>query len=340
MVDASDLSPGTDLPCPYEATVVQVDSNVQDGRRAEVVLEDDGGYRVLFVDYAGAETGVDWQRNSRYRFANCRVQCTNRSQHVSLAPSKKTEITEVGPTGHETKLLFIGDTHVGRTRHPKQNGTRIDPVAAFARAAEVAVERDVDAVVHAGDLFHDTDDCGLAAEVDSRVLTPLAEHGIPFYYVTGNHGHDVRDALLDGSHLGRLEQLGADGKSIDGTVRLCGVDHPDSGGRPLSNYRFPRAPDEPFTILVIHRTIKQLPLNDTGTDLDDISGGPVTGFDLVVAGHNHDSREAEWDGGEGFYTGAAAHMSTNSDPTDGLAWLVTVCCGSSERDQVQLTDAR
>jgi len=337
VVDASDLVPGQYLPGHYEATAVKIDRNVRSGRRAEVVLEDDAGGRVLFADFVGAETGVDWKQGARYRIMECAVQNNSRGQEATLAPGKQTEIVERTAVGQETTLLVLGDTHAGRICHPKDKSIEIDTIGAFERAAEIAISSGVDAVVHAGDVFHDTDGPEHLMEVDNRALTPLAEHGIPFYYVTGNHGHEAREWLLSQEHLEQQKQLTAGGVSLNDTVRLCGVDHPDSGGRTLSEYRFPRRPSEPFSMLVIHRTIKQLPPNDAGDDLNDIQG-PATGFDLVVAGHNHDATETLWCGREVFYTGAAAPMSKNSDPTDGVAWLVTTDGTSVQWDPVRLTD--
>jgi len=53
-----------------------------------------------------------------------------------------------------TRVIHTGDTHLGyRQYHSPER--RADFLAAFRRVVEDAIEGDVDAVVHAGDLFHD-----------------------------------------------------------------------------------------------------------------------------------------------------------------------------------------
>ena len=53
-----------------------------------------------------------------------------------------------------TRVLHTGDTHIGYQQYHSPE-RRADFLSAFETVIDDAVEMDVDAVVHAGDLFHD-----------------------------------------------------------------------------------------------------------------------------------------------------------------------------------------
>ena len=85
-----------------------------------------------------------------------------------------------------TRVLHTGDTHIGyRQYHSPER--RADFLGAFRRVVEDAVADDVDAVVHAGDLFHDRRPALADIHGTIEVLRQLREAAIPLYAVVGNH---------------------------------------------------------------------------------------------------------------------------------------------------------
>lgn len=90
-------------------------------------------------------------------------------------------------------LFHISDTHLGYRNRTKPGGggktkwvDRVDSLSAFQAVLQRAIQEDIDAVVHTGDLFdHDVDQNTLAKTISS--LETLAEHGIPFYFILGDH---------------------------------------------------------------------------------------------------------------------------------------------------------
>lgn len=83
-----------------------------------------------------------------------------------------------------TRVLHTGDTHIGyRQYHSPER--RADFLAAFRRVVEDAIADDVDAVVHAGDLFHDRRPALADIHGTIEVLRDLREAGVPLYAVWG-----------------------------------------------------------------------------------------------------------------------------------------------------------
>lgn len=84
------------------------------------------------------------------------------------------------------KILHVADTHLGLRQYGLETRRR-DMAAAFERVVDVAVQSDVVALIHAGDVLDTrtptTDDL---RDVFTQ-LTRLREAGIPFLGVVGNH---------------------------------------------------------------------------------------------------------------------------------------------------------
>lgn len=301
--------------------VTGVDWNAGPSRRAKVDLVDSEGNSFALVDYDGAELTVDWKPDYRYRISLCNVNRGGADHPVELAPSKRTRVEVLGPAGERTSLLIVGDTHVGRTRHPKTK-ERIDPTDAFATAVEYGIERDVDAVVHVGDIFHESASPQQANSVDRRVFDPLEDASIPFYYVRGNHSAESGDRVL--ANRPGVSRLDTTGERIGSDMRVFGIDHHEGGALPWERLNFPEAITEPIRILALHQTLRQLSgAKADSVDLKRIQRRFRGQFDLVLSGHHHDATSRDWNGTTVMYTGAAERMSTNSDSVDRVAWFVS-----------------
>jgi len=336
LVSVDDLTIGRDLPDSMVVTVTDVNWNAGTGRRAEVSLVDITGNPLRLVDYEGAEIPIDWKEPHRYRVSQCAVQIGGSGFDIELAPSKRTQIEPLGPAEECTRLLVLGDTHIGRTTHPK-TGEDINPLGAFITAVEYGIEQDVDAVAHVGDIFHETATDLQALLVDRCVFEPLSEADIPFYYLRGNHATPPGDEILADRDGTITFNLNTDGVTIDSTVRLFGINHHTEGNLPWSQVTFPTSVDEPVSILLLHQTIEQLSgSKKDSVDLTRIQQRFDGSFDFVASGHHHDGTRKTCRGVPVMYTGAAERMSTNKDPTDRVAWLLTVERGSVSCDRYDI----
>jgi len=182
-----------------------------------------------------------------------------------------------------TRVIHTGDTHIGYQQyHVPQR--REDFLAAFEQVVADAIEEDADAVVHAGDLFHDrrptlTDVLGTLS-----VLEQLDEAEIPLLAVVGNH-----EAKRDAQWLDLYESLGLairldDEPHVIGDTAFYGLDFVPRSQRDGLEYEF--APhDADHAALVSHGQFQPF---DYGTwDATRIVEESTVDFDALLLGDEH-----------------------------------------------------
>ena len=159
-----------------------------------------------------------------------------------------------------TRLLAIGDIHLGRLSGRLPGGldpAELGPDAALRAAVRVALEREVTAVLLAGDVADTTRDLFHALGSLAAALAPLTRAGVPVYAVAGNHDHAVLPRLaaqLPDLHLlgagGRWEQVTLEGPG--GPVRLVGWSFPDRHHRASPARDLPRLDAGPPALGLLH----------------------------------------------------------------------------------------
>jgi DNA repair exonuclease SbcCD nuclease subunit len=325
LLTVDELSDGQPLPESISLEVTDIEWHPGQSRRADVILTDSTGDKIRFIDYDGANLSVDWTLGHRYRISRCGVQKGSGEIRINLASSTKTRVTALANT-QTTQLLVLGDTHVGRHNHPNLDfDDTFDPREAFKTAVHYGIQQGVDAVVHAGDIFHESADNDDAEYIDTYIFAPLSAAGIPFYYVTGNHSSEAGNDLLTRRTGPLVTTLNTTGTPLNSHVRLFGINHHADGDLPWDTLTFPETVDEPVSILLLHQTLEQLTDdNPKAVDLARIVQRFPNQFNYVFSGHHHDAARDTWEEVPVQYTGAAEQMSTNNDPIDKVAWLITV----------------
>jgi DNA repair exonuclease SbcCD nuclease subunit len=211
-----------------------------------------------------------------------------------------------------TRVLHTGDTHLGyRQYHTPER--REDYRRAFEAVVDDAIEADVDAVVHAGDLFHDRRPGLPDLQGTIAALRRLDDASIPFLAVVGNH-----EAKRDGQWLDLFADLDLAVRLDDqphriGSVALYGLDFVPEAAREELTYDF--APtDADHAALVSHGLFEPFDYGDWDTEAI-LEASPVA-FDAMLLGDNH----------------------TPETTTVGDTWLTY--CGSTERTSASERDAR
>ena len=183
-----------------------------------------------------------------------------------------------------TRLLHTADTHLGYRQYHSPD-RRDDFMRAFERVVDDAIEADVDAVVHAGDLYHDRrpDLPDLVGTVEA--LSRLRDASIPFLAVVGNHESTRHGQWLDVfERLGLAERLGDTQRRL-GDVALYGLDHVPRSRRDDLEYEF--APhDAPHAVLVAHGLFT--PFAHADWDTDEVLARSSVDFDALLLGDNHE----------------------------------------------------
>jgi DNA repair exonuclease SbcCD nuclease subunit len=206
-----------------------------------------------------------------------------------------------------TRVIHTGDTHIGYQQYhvPER---RQDFLAAFRAVVRDAIDDDVAAVVHAGDLFHDRRPTLSDIMGTLNVLEELADADIPFLAVVGNH-EAKRDAQwLDlYASLGLATRLGAEPTVIDDTA-FYGLDFVPRSKRDDLDYDF--APhDVAHAALVTHGLFQPFDYGDW--DAAELLAESSVDFDALLLGDNHDPGKRELDDTWVTYCGSTERASAS-----------------------------
>lgn len=216
-----------------------------------------------------------------------------------------------------TQILHTGDTHLGyRQYHSPER--RTDFLRAFQQVVSDAVAAEVDAVVHAGDLFDDRQP-SLTDVLDAiGVLRTLADADIPFYGIVGNHESKRDRQWLDlFSEMGLATRLDDSPEMVE-DVALYGLDFVARAQRQTYEYAFDEPPaDAAYTALVSHGLFE--PFEHGDWDAREILSESPVEFDAMLVGDDHTPRKKRLE-----------------EPTE--TWLTY--CGSTERASASERDDR
>ncbi|PCR89846.1 DNA double-strand break repair protein Mre11 [Natrinema ejinorense] len=190
-----------------------------------------------------------------------------------------------------TRVIHTGDTHIGYQQYNSPD-RRQDFLEAFRSVVEDAVADDVDAVIHAGDLFHDRRPGLVDLQGTVDILRTLADADIPFLAVVGNH-ESKRDAQwLDlFADLGLATRLGAEPILVDDTA-FYGLDFVPRSRRDDLTYDFDALPETAaHASLVSHGLFE--PFAHADWDTETVLAESTVDFDAVLLGDNHKPDTAE-----------------------------------------------
>lgn len=185
-----------------------------------------------------------------------------------------------------TRILHTGDTHLGYRQYHRPE-RREDFLEAFRQVAADAIADDVDAVVHAGDLFHDRQPTLTDVMGALSVLRELDDAGVPFLAVVGNH-----ESKRDSQWLDLFETMGLatrlDGSPTRiGDVAFYGLDFVPRSQRDDLAYEFDPH-DADHAVLVSHGLFEPFAHGDW--DARRILRESTVEFDALLFGDDHEPK--------------------------------------------------
>ena len=206
-----------------------------------------------------------------------------------------------------TRVIHTGDTHIGYQQYhvPER---RQDFLDAFRTVARDAIDEDVAAVVHAGDLFHDRRPTLSDIMGTLDVLEELDSAEIPFLAVVGNH-EAKRDAQwLDlYASLGLATRLDHSPTIVDNTA-IYGLDFVPRSKRDDLEYEF-AAHDADHAALVTHGLFQPFDYGDWNAR--EVLGQSSVDFDALLLGDNHKPGKQAVDGAWVTYCGSTERASAS-----------------------------
>lgn len=194
-------------------------------------------------------------------------------------------------------FIHTADTHLGYRQYHRPERAD-DFMEAFSQVIDEAIDRDVDAVIHAGDFFHDSRPSTSTIQAALTLLRRLAENDIDFLAVVGNHEGTQGAQWLDiFSELGLAVHLGGGQPYKVKNTAVYGLDHiPESRQNQISLDFEPS--DAAYSVLVMHGLVD--PVSSFGTwNAEHILGQSPVQFDAVLLGDDH-KPEIEWINGTVF----------------------------------------
>lgn len=202
------------------------------------------------------------------------------------------------------RLLHVSDTHLGYRQYHLDE--RLDDFAkAFSEVISAAIDNNVDAIVHSGDLFHTSRPGITPLQTVFTELQRLQNEDIPFLLIVGNHERTHNRnwvELLE--EVGLATRLDHDGTQIADTT-LYGQDFVPPGQRDRLEYEFDK-PTTESAILVSHGLFT--PFGHGDWDSREILSKSRVNFDLMLVGDDHVPHRAVISGG--------SESTESSDDTD------------------------
>ncbi len=326
---------------PLEVTVHDINTHPKPPRDVELIATDADGVELQVVTWEKHDVTVEWEVGATYAIRGGRAKRYIDASGPDLRIHSNADFTveRVTLTSDPLRLLIVGDTHVGYRHRASSTkppwAQEIDNRQTFSRSFARARELDVDAVLHAGDVF----DHEITSEDRDHVRKEIQrthDAGVPVYYILGNHDNEAGNRTLrrgPGVHIG--------GETVvlgDSAVRISGLDY--GAGEFLT--------PPPVEVVEEGASVSILLLHDTPYPAVDKNGTPIhrndpnhldlrefldsadEWLDLIVSGHLHVGSCGSIAGYETplIVTGPTAEISTATQDNNPSTWLVTV----SERE--------
>jgi DNA repair exonuclease SbcCD nuclease subunit len=212
-----------------------------------------------------------------------------------------------------TRVIHTGDTHIGYQQYHSPE-RRADFLDAFEAVVDDALSMDVDAVVHAGDLFHDRrpDLPDLLGTLSA--LRRLDDADVPFLAVVGNHESTRGGQWLDlFSSLGLATRLGSAPCKL-GNTALYGLDHVPRSRRADLDYAFDPH-DADYAALVSHGLFT--PFAHADWETETVLRESTVDFDALLLGDNHAPGTAVVEGTWVTYCGSTERASAGEEDARG-----------------------
>ena len=208
-----------------------------------------------------------------------------------------------------TRVIHTGDTHIGYQQYHSAE-RRQDFLDAFEGVVDDAIETDVAALVHAGDLFHDRRPELPDLLGTLTALRRLAGADIPFLAVVGNHESTRGGQWLDlFERMDLATRLGA-APEIVGSTAIYGLDHVPVSRREDLDYEF-ALPGEAVDhrVLVSHGLFT--PFAHANWETETVLAESNVDFDAVLLGDNHEAGVEQVDGTWVTYCGSTERASAS-----------------------------
>ncbi len=215
------------------------------------------------------------------------------------------------------RFAHLSDSHLG-TRQFGLMDRETDFYDVFAKNIDKIIEKDVDFVIHSGDLFDNNRPSTEALLAFQKALLRLNDEKIPIYAIAGNHDSILRKGAMPPLVL--FKDLGLKLISqnnpfyTEGPVLICGLPYVPSSQGDVLRHKYDQlsklAEKSLKSILVSHQGIDKWMHEDTHEiELDEMPKN----FDYYAMGHIHNYIEEDYGKGKLVYPGSMEIWRTSEN---------------------------
>lgn len=217
-----------------------------------------------------------------------------------------------------TKILHVSDTHLGKAQYGS-DVRRDDYSRAFQAAVDIAIEEDVSAVIHTGDLFDSRTPSTKAVSDAFEAVKRLDDEDIMFLGVVGNHERKWDNQWMDiMQKFDNVTRLGQEPLVLEDRVSIYGFDSIRDSEWEYMDFDLSEPKDDTFVCVCMHELFEEILRNPKKADreLSEVIDRLNIKPELMPLGDYHAGVEEEVDGVTAFYAGATERTSaTQEDPT-------------------------
>ncbi|MFP8957659.1 metallophosphoesterase family protein [Natrialbaceae archaeon A-CW3] len=230
-----------------------------------------------------------------------------------------------------TKILHISDTHLGYRQY-QSDIRREDFARAFDAAVEIAIDEDVDATIHGGDLFDHPTPNVPTVNRSIDIISKLSDEDIPFYGIVGNHERKLDEQWMDLiKRLSNAERLTTSPTTVtdedgENPVALYGIDSVRSPEWDTFDFTLTRPSDDSaVTVLCMHELFKPFVPEHRGNpyELSEVINRLNFKPDAIALGDFHRKCQNHIDDVLAFYPGSTERCKVTETRNRGV-WVIEV----------------
>ena len=222
-----------------------------------------------------------------------------------------------------TRVLHVSDTHLGNRQYGDDT-RREDFADAFDAAIDLAIDEQVDAVIHTGDLFDDPQPGVPDVNRCLDTLAKLNDAGIPFYGIVGNHERKLDEQWLDLiNRFDLVHHLDETSVLVNDDVALYGIDAIRAPSWKSYEFELSEPPaSADVTIVCMHHLFEELvPPQQANYELQEVIDRLNITPTAIALGDYHGYTEETVDGVQAFYPGSTERCSTRESTPRGVLML-------------------
>lgn len=236
-----------------------------------------------------------------------------------------------------TQLLHLSDTHLGHRQYGS-DVRRQDFIDGFEAGIERAIDHEVDALIHTGDLFHRRTPPLPEVNRCIDILRTAADEGIPFYGIVGNHDRKIDDQWLDLiEQTGTAARLDTSPTMVNEDVALYGIDAVPTPAWGSAEFELAPPPNEDaYRLLCMHQLLHP-PVPDVMAEhpTEEVIERLNIEIDGLALGDYHEPESERVAGVDVWYSGSTERGSSDEQGPRSVT-LLGINNGRLTRQQLDL----